>query len=85
MTEAVSLLVTYLFLTKKINRLQIVVPPLNAASRRVAEKCGFKLEGVMRGVYFLNGMHQDVEIYALLRNEAKLSWTNREEPHGCKY
>jgi ribosomal-protein-alanine N-acetyltransferase len=43
-TEAVQLLVDYLFATKKQHRIHLVIVPENAASRRIAEKCGFVLE-----------------------------------------
>ena len=41
-TEAVELLVDYLFATKKEHRIHLVIVPENAASRRIAEKCGFR-------------------------------------------
>lgn len=44
-TEAVRLIVDYLFATKKQHRIQLVIVPENAASRRVAEKCGFRARG----------------------------------------
>jgi RimJ/RimL family protein N-acetyltransferase len=69
MTEALSLLVTYLFNTKKINRLQLTIIPGNVASKRVAEKCGFTLEGVLRGAIFHHGMNTDIELYSLLRTD----------------
>ena len=69
MTEAVQLLSRYLFATKTINRLQIATFPENLASKRVAVKCGFTFEGVLRGAVFNGGRHRDVEIYALLRSE----------------
>jgi RimJ/RimL family protein N-acetyltransferase len=68
-TEAVKLLTRYLFDTKKVNRLQLIIHPENAASRRVAEKNGFMHEGVMRGVWYHRGQYHDVEVYALLRRE----------------
>ena len=68
-TEAVSLLVRYLFETKRMNRIRLVIHPDNAASRRVAEKCGFRHEGTARGAWYNNGRHQDVEIYAILHDE----------------
>jgi ribosomal-protein-alanine N-acetyltransferase len=37
-TEAVNLLVRYLFQTKNINRIRLVIHPGNVASRRLAEK-----------------------------------------------
>ncbi len=44
-TEAVQLTVDYLTATKKQHRIHLVIVPGNEASVRVAEKCGFVLEG----------------------------------------
>ena len=71
MTEAVQLLVDYLFATKKQQRIQLVIVPDNAASRRVAEKCGFTLEGTVRGAFFNAGRNQDVLLYSLLRTDPR--------------
>jgi len=68
MTEAVNLMVRYLFETKNINRIRLVIHPDNAASRRLAGKCGFKHEGTARGAWYNKGKHQDVEIYAILHD-----------------
>jgi [ribosomal protein S5]-alanine N-acetyltransferase len=68
-TDAVNLLVRYLFDTKPVNRIRLVIHPDNAASRRVAEKCGFTHEGTARGAWFNKGQHHDVEIYSILRSE----------------
>jgi [ribosomal protein S5]-alanine N-acetyltransferase len=68
-TEAVRLLAGYLFDTRRHNRLRLIIHPDNLASRRVAEKCGFQLEGIARGAWFLRGRHHDVPVYALLRDE----------------
>ncbi len=48
-SEAVNLLVRYLFETKRVNRIRLVIHPDNLASRRLAEKCGFRHEGTARG------------------------------------
>lgn len=69
-TEAVKLLVGYLFARQRVNRLQLNIHPDNAASKRVAEKCGFTFEGLMRGCWFHNGRYQDLEIWSILRDEA---------------
>jgi len=71
-TEAVSLLVKYLFSTRKLNRISISIQSPNLASKRVAEKCGFKFEGIARGAYFHNGAYQDIEVYSILRDEVAL-------------
>jgi RimJ/RimL family protein N-acetyltransferase len=68
-TEAVLLLVRYLFESKRVNRIRLVIHPDNLASRRLAEKCGFKHEGTARGAWYNKGAHQDVEIYAILHDD----------------
>jgi RimJ/RimL family protein N-acetyltransferase len=65
-SEAVSLLVRYLFESKQVNRIRLVIHPDNRASRRLAEKCGFRHEGTARGAWYNRGQHHDVEIYAIL-------------------
>ncbi len=72
-TEAVNLLVRYLFETQRVNRIRLVIHPENRASRRLAEKCGFKHEGTARGAWYNKGKHQDVEIYAILHNDVIVS------------
>jgi len=68
-TEAVQMLVRYLFETKQVNRIRLVIHPDNLASRRLAEKCGFQHEGAARGAWYHKGKHHDVEIYALLHDD----------------
>ena len=68
-TEAVQMLVRYLFETKQVNRIRLVIHPDNLASRRLAEKCGFHHEGTARGAWYNKGKHHDVEIYAVLHDE----------------
>jgi RimJ/RimL family protein N-acetyltransferase len=70
-TEAVQLLVDYLFDTKKANRIQLVIVPGNAASRRIAEKCGFQLEGTARGAFFNAGRSHDLLVHSLLRDDPR--------------
>lgn len=68
-TEAVQLLVDYLFRAKQRNRIQLVILPENHASRRIAEKCGFTLEGTCRGAFWNDGRSNDVLMYSLLRGD----------------
>jgi RimJ/RimL family protein N-acetyltransferase len=70
-TDAVELLVDYLFDTKKRHRIQLVIVPENGASRWVAEKCGFVFEGTVRGAFFNYGRNHDVVLYSLLRDEPR--------------
>jgi RimJ/RimL family protein N-acetyltransferase len=78
-TTAVQLLVDYLFGTKKKHRIHLVIVPENAASRRVAEKCGFTEEGIVRGAFFNDGRNQDVLMYSLLRTDHR-PWHERMDP-----
>ena len=70
-SEAVQLMVDYLFGSKKPHRIQLVTVPENAASRRIAEECGFTLKGTARGAFFNDGRNQDVLIYSLLRTDPR--------------
>lgn len=66
-SAAVQALVDYLFLNFPINRLACSMAPGNTASRRVAEKAGFRYEGLLRGVIFMHGAYQDGDLLGLLR------------------
>jgi RimJ/RimL family protein N-acetyltransferase len=52
-TEAVTALVDYLFQAFPINRVECNTATTNLASLRLAEKCGFAKEGVLRGLVFV--------------------------------
>lgn len=68
-TEAAGLLIDWLFSTKKIARLQAALSPENSGSRKVLERNGFRLEGIMRKAIFMQGKSQDAELWSLLREE----------------
>jgi RimJ/RimL family protein N-acetyltransferase len=79
-TEAVQLLVDYLTAAKKQHRIHLVIVPGNGASRRVAEKCGFVLEGTVRGAFFNGGRNHDVLLYSLLRTDPRPWHGHADEP-----
>ena len=70
-TEAVEIMVDYLFLSKDIMRVQACTDTRNLASQKVLEKAGFKKEGTMRKYFFLRGELRDVYVYSILREEWK--------------
>ncbi len=82
-TEAVELLVDYLFATKKQERIQLVIVPENAPSRKIAEKCGFTLEGTARGAFFNHGRSQDVLVYSLVRSDER-PWRSPPPPENAE-
>jgi RimJ/RimL family protein N-acetyltransferase len=69
MSEALRLFSAYLFELKPIPRLQLGMFKGNAASRRVAERCGYQYEGTQRKGGFLRGEHSDRETFSLLKEE----------------
>lgn len=68
-SEAVQMMVDYLFLHKNIVRIQAETHPANIASQRVLEKAGFKKEGIIRRSFFSRGVWRDTAMYSVLREE----------------
>ena len=69
MTGAVRLASGWIFETLPVDRIEITIEPGNAASRAVAERSGYELEGVLRSHTVINGSRRDMAMYALLRGE----------------
>jgi RimJ/RimL family protein N-acetyltransferase len=70
-TEAVRIMVDYLFLSRDTTRIQACTDTRNLASQKVLEKAGFKKEGTMRKYLFLRGEMRDAYLYSILREEWK--------------
>lgn len=70
-SEALQLMVDYLFLAKEIHRIQANIDPENKASQRILEKVGFVREGLRRKSSFVRGEWRDTTAYAILREEWK--------------
>jgi len=70
-TEASTIMIDYLFLSKDVGRIQAQTDERNVASQRVLEKVGFKREGVLRRSVFIRGEWRDAYIYSILREEWK--------------
>jgi len=68
-TEALRIFTAYIFEAKQVNRLEIEVSVGNIASRKVAEKCGFKYEGLKRQAVYNKGKYNDIELFSLIREE----------------
>ena len=70
MTEAVRAVVHFMLTQAKANRVFCSVRAGNAASRRVCEKTGMSLEGIMRQHYARqDGGYDDVSIYGIIRSD----------------
>ena len=70
-TEAVTILVDYIFLSTDVVRIQSETSPDNVASQKVLEKTGFTREGVIRKSVFVRGKWLDGVLYSVLREEWK--------------
>jgi len=70
-SEAVQILVDYLFLTKDIMRIQATTDERNKPSQGVLEKAGFQKEGIIRKSSFTRGQWVNDYLYSILREEWK--------------
>jgi RimJ/RimL family protein N-acetyltransferase len=70
-TEAIKIMMDYLFLSKDVARIQAHTDPRNVASQKVLEKVGFKKEGTLRKNFFVRGELRDAYLYSILREEWK--------------
>jgi len=68
-TEARVLLVNYLFLSTRLERVYSETEARNAPARRSLEKCGMQFEGVLRHLVYDLGSWADMAVYAILREE----------------
>lgn len=68
-SEAVDLMVRTGFRRLGLFRIEALVFPANAASRRVLKKCGFRFEGRLRGEAWKNGRWQTTLLFARLRTD----------------
>ena len=67
-TVALSLATRYGFEQLELERLYAGVFAFNDPSKKVLEKCGYKLEGISRNAFFKNGELVDEYRYAKLRS-----------------
>jgi ribosomal-protein-serine acetyltransferase len=68
-TAAVRAYLEYVFTTLPLGRITLSAAVDNARSRALAERTGFRQEGVLRQAEVVNGRAHDLALYALLREE----------------
>jgi RimJ/RimL family protein N-acetyltransferase len=69
MTRALTLIVPWAFAELGLERLQLGTFPGNAASQRVAEKCGFVHEGLLRRYAVQRGVRVDLDMFARIAGD----------------
>lgn len=72
-TMAVAMASDHCFRVLRLHRIEIVIRPENAASRRVVQKLGFRHEGSRPGYLHIDGAWRDHEVFALNADEAPRS------------
>ena len=70
-TEAVKIMVDYLFMSRNIVRIQSATNSENKASQKVLENAGFQREGIERQGAFVWGKWADLYLYGILREDWK--------------
>ncbi len=93
-TEAIQIMLDYLFLNTDVIRIQVSTVIGNLPSQRVLEKVGFTREGPMRKASYVGGEYRDMYLYSILREEwedkkasksrGDLFLTGRSQPIPCK-
>ena len=69
-TEAVRLVADHAFNKLNLRKLYTGMVKVNEASKRAFEKVGFKVEGILREHFYLNGKYLDCYRMGLLRSES---------------
>jgi RimJ/RimL family protein N-acetyltransferase len=68
-TEALRQLTAWAFGELAMLRLELLISVDNTASKKVAERCGYVREGVLRSAYFKQGRREDTEIWSRLATD----------------
>ncbi len=68
-TEALNLLIGFMFEEVGLNRIEAKYLVVNPASKRVMEKVGMQFEGVHRQMYRIKGRTHDLGRYAIVKDD----------------
>jgi len=69
--QAINLIADHAFNKLNLHKLYTGMTKVNEASKRAFEKVGFKIEGVLREHFYLNGEYLDAYRMGLLKDEYK--------------
>lgn len=68
-TEVTRVMLHYAFATLGLHRVSLYVAAYNHRARRSYEKCGFRVEGILRQSFQVDGEWQDDVVMAMLKEE----------------
>lgn len=69
--QALRMLAGCAFRSLQLARLELFIEPDNVASQRVAERCGFVREGLLRSRWVSKGRRRDSVVFGLLAGELR--------------
>lgn len=69
MSEAVKKIIDFGFNKMNLVRIEARCHPNNVGSARVMEKTGMKFEGILRKHILAKGIHEDVRMYAIIKDD----------------
>jgi [ribosomal protein S5]-alanine N-acetyltransferase len=67
-TSALKALTTYAWTLPDLHRIELYIEPWNQGSIRVAERCGYLREGLLRSHQEIGGTRRDMLLYAATRS-----------------
>ena len=68
-SRALTDLTEWVFAERAMVRAELRISVANEASKRVAERCGYAREGVLRSMYVKPGMRDDLELWSRLATD----------------
>lgn len=68
-TDAMKVLMDFIFTQMNINKIRLIVYSYNKAALKCYEKCGFKIEGILRKEIYRDGKYFDKISMGILREE----------------
>ncbi len=79
--KSLAAFIDFLFNKAGLNKVEIHFMVNNHRSARVADQAGFKVEGIIRQSYLMNGIYHDIAITGLLKKE----WPGLPISEGQKF
>lgn len=77
-TDAKMLLLKYAFDSLNLRKISSRVHDFNGRSQRYNEKCGYKVEGLLKQHHFVNGEYRDEILMATFREDFEPLWKKFE-------
>jgi RimJ/RimL family protein N-acetyltransferase len=72
-TRSVALLTRWAFDELGLERLELLIQPENTGSQRVAERSGYRFEGILRSKHIRDGRRADFGVWSFLRDDEPLA------------